>query len=85
MLQVSYIREHQTEVVERLSKRTKEAPSLISAVLELDESRRSLQTKADVISSELNVISKEIGELFKPGQVQKANEFKQKTTDYFIL
>ena len=81
MLQVSYIREHQTEVVERLSKRTKEAPSLISAVLELDESRRSLQTKADVISSELNVISKEIGELFKTGQVQKANEFKQKTTD----
>ena len=60
MLQVSYIREHQTEVVERLSKRTKEAPSLISAVLELDESRRSLQTKADVISSELNVISKVI-------------------------
>ena len=81
MLQVSYIREHQTEVVERLSKRTKEAPSLISAVLELDESRRSLQTKADVISSELNVISKEIGELFKTGQVQKTNEFKQKTTD----
>ena len=81
MLQVSYIREHQTEVVERLSKRTKEAPSLISAVLELDESRRSLQTKADVLSSELNVISKEIGELFKTGQVQKANEFKQKTTD----
>lgn len=81
MLQVSYIREHQTEVVERLSKRTKEAPSLISAVLELDESRRSLQTKSDVISSELNVISKEIGELFKTGQVQKANEFKQKTTD----
>ena len=81
MLQVSYIREHQAEVIERLSKRTNEANSLIEAVLELDESRRALQTKVDVISSELNVISKEIGELFKTGQVQKANEFKQKTTD----
>ena len=81
MLQVSYIREHQSEVIERLSKRTKEAATLIAAVLELDESRRALQTKADAISSELNVISKEIGELFKTGQVQKANEFKQKTTD----
>ena len=81
MLQVSYIREHQAEVIERLSKRTNEANSLIEAVLELDESRRALQTKVDVISSELNVISKEIGELFKTGQAQKANEFKQKTTD----
>jgi len=81
MLQVSYIREHRSEVIGRLSKRTKEAATLIAAVLELDESRRALQTKADAISSELNVISKEIGELFKTGQVQKANEFKQKTTD----
>ena len=81
MLQVSYIREHQAEVIERLSKRTKEATSLIDAVLKLDELRRGLQTKVDVISSELNVLSKEIGELFKTGQAQKANEFKQKTTD----
>ena len=81
MLLVSYIREHQAEVIERLSKRTNEANSLIEAVLELDESRRALQSKVDVISSELNVISKEIGELFKTGQAQKANEFKQKTTD----
>ena len=81
MLQVSYIREHQEEVIERLSKRTNEATSLIDAVLKLDELRRGLQTKVDVISSELNVLSKEIGELFKTGQAQKANEFKQKTTD----
>ena len=81
MLQVSYIREHQAEVIERLSKRTKEATSLIDAVLKLDELRRGLQTKVDVIASELNVLSKEIGELFKTGQAQKANEFKQKTTD----
>ena len=81
MLQVSYIREHQAEVIERLSKRTNEANSLIETVLKLDETRRGLQTKVDVISSELNIISNEIGELFKTGQVQKANDFKKKTTD----
>jgi len=81
MLQVSYIREHQAEVIERLSKRTNEAKSLIDAVIKLDESRRGLQTKVDTISSELNVLSIEIGELFKSGQAQKANEFKQKTAD----
>ena len=81
MLQVSYIREHQAEVIERLSKRTNDAKSLIDNVIKLDESRRGLQTQVDSISSELNVISKEIGELFKSGQAQKANEFKQKTTE----
>jgi len=81
MLQVSYIREHQAEVIERLSKRTNEAKSLIDEVIKLDESRRGLQTQVDTISSELNVLSKEIGELFKSGQAQKANEFKQKTAD----
>ena len=65
MLQVSYIREHQAEVIERLSKRTNDAKSLIDDVIKLDESRRGLQTQVDSISSELNVISKEIGELFK--------------------
>ena len=81
MLQVSYIREHQTEVIERLSKRTKEAATLIEAVLKIDETRRGLQAKVDVISSELNVISKQIGELFKTGQAHKANDFKLKTND----
>jgi seryl-tRNA synthetase len=81
MLQVSFIREHQVEVLERLSKRTSDAQSLIDDVLKLDESRRGLQTQADAVSAELNAISKEIGELFKSGQAQKANTLKQKTTE----
>ena len=81
MLQVSFIREHQAEVIERLSKRTSDAQSLIDNVLKLDESRRGLQTQADAVSAELNAISKEIGELFKSGQAQKANTLKQKTTE----
>jgi len=81
MLQVSYIRDHQADVIERLSKRTSEAKILIDEVIQLDESRRGLQTKVDKISAQLNVISKEIGELFKSGQAQKATEFKQKTAE----
>jgi len=81
MLQVSYIREHQSGVLERLSKRTPHAKARIDEVLNLDVSRRELQTKVDVISAELNAISKEIGLLFKTGQTQQANTLKQKTTD----
>lgn len=81
MLQVSFIREHQVEVLERLSKRTSDAQSLIDNVLKLDESRRGLQTQADAVSAELNAISKEIGKLFKSGKAQEANTLKQKTTE----
>jgi seryl-tRNA synthetase len=81
MLQVSFIREHQAEVIERLSKRTSDAQSLIDDVLKLDESRRGLQTQVDAVSAELNAISKEIGDLFKSGQAQKANALKLKTTE----
>ena len=81
MLQVSFIREHQAEVLERLSKRTSDAQSLIDDVLKLDESRRGLQTQVDAVSAELNAISKEIGDLFKSGQAQKANALKLKTTE----
>ncbi|MDG1042405.1 MAG: serine--tRNA ligase [Flavobacteriaceae bacterium] len=81
MLQVSFIREHQVEVLDRLSKRTSDAQSLIDNVLKLDESRRGLQTQADAVSAELNAISKEIGELFKSGKAQEANTLKQKTTE----
>lgn len=81
MLQVSFIREHKAEAIERLSKRTNDAKSLIDAVIQLDESRRGFQTQVDTISSELNTISKEIGELFKSGQAQKANALKDKTAE----
>ncbi len=81
MLQLSFIREHKAEAIERLSKRTNDAKSLIDAVIQLDESRRGFQTQVDTISSELNAISKEIGELFKSGQAQKANALKDKTAE----
>ena len=81
MLQVSFIREHKAEAIERLSKRTNDAKSLIDAVIQLDESRRGFQTQVDTISSELNAISKEIGELFKSGQAKKANALKDKTAE----
>ena len=81
MLQVSFIRDHKAEAIERLSKRTNDAKSLIEGVIKLDESRRGFQTQVDTISMELNAISKEIGELFKSGQSQKANALKDKTAE----
>ena len=81
MLQVAFIRENKIEVIERLSKRIDNAEAIIENVLSLDAERRNTQSQLDTAAADLNTLSKEIGELFKSGQVEKANLLKQKTTD----
>ncbi len=80
MLQVPFIREHTNLVINRLAKRNIDATQMIADVIELDEQRRELQTKLDNEKAESNAISKEIGNLFKSGEAQKANLLKEKTT-----
>lgn len=52
---------------------------MISEVIALDEDRRQLQTELDNTLAESNTLSKEIGQLFKAGETQKANAVKEKT------
>lgn len=80
MLQVPFIRAHKELVIERLKVRNIDSSSMINEVLDLDEKRRNIQTQLDTVKAESNTISKEIGILFKSGEVQKANELKEKTT-----
>ncbi|MDO6759961.1 serine--tRNA ligase [Tamlana sp. 2_MG-2023] len=80
MLQVAFIRENKELVVERLTKRNLNAVQLVEDVVTFDEDRRRLQAELDNTLAESNTLSKEIGNLFKSGQVEKANELKAKTT-----
>ncbi|WP_194767210.1 serine--tRNA ligase [Tamlana sp. I1] len=79
MLQVAYIKENKELVVERLTKRNINAVQMIEDVITFDEDRKRLQTELDATLAESNSLSKEIGNLFKSGQVEKANELKAKT------
>ena len=85
MLQISFIRDHKDEVVKRLSLRLSNAEILISEVLKLDEKRRATQTQLDESSASLNSLSKEVGQLFKNGEVKKANAIKQSSSDLKTL
>lgn len=80
MLQVPYIRDNKELVIARLTKRNLDAKQLIEDVLQLDEDRRKTQTQLDNVLSESNSLSKEIGVLFKSGEVQKANLLKERTS-----
>src|SRR5690606_31499940 len=79
MLQVPFIRDHREKVIEGLKKRNLDAVQMIDEVIALDETRRRLQTDLDNTLAESNNLSKEIGNLYKSGQTDKANALKEKT------
>ena len=81
MLQVQFIRDNKEVVLEGLAKRNfANASALLDEVLSADETRRSTQVALDNTLAESNKLSKEIGGLFKSGEVQKANLLKEKTS-----
>ena len=81
MLQVQFIRDYKQTVLDGLAKRNfANAESIIEDVLSFDENRRTTQSSLDNVLAESNKISKEIGQLYKSGEAQKANLLKEKTT-----
>lgn len=81
MLQIPFIRAHSEDVIERLATRNIDAKQLIYSVLSFDEQRRQIQTELDNTKAEMNGLSKDIGDLFKSGQTEKANALKSQTSD----
>ena len=80
MLQVQFIRDNKQTVLDGLAKRNfANAEAMIDEVLTTDENRRATQVSLDNTLAESNKISKEIGQLFKSGEIQKANVLKEKT------
>jgi len=80
MLQVQFIREKKDEVLAGLAKRNfSNAETIIDKILTTDENRRATQVELDNTLAESNKLSKEIGNLYKTGQAQKANILKEKT------
>ncbi|WP_127845543.1 serine--tRNA ligase [Psychroflexus aestuariivivens] len=81
MLEVRNISANKADYILALKKRNFEAESIFEEILKLDEKRRSTQKQLDEIFAESNKLSKEIGILFKSGEVEKANAMKAKTAN----
>lgn len=81
MLTLKQIRENKNEVVERLAIKNFDAKVLIEKVIDLDDQRKSIQGKLDAMLAEQNKLSNEIGNLFKQGKANEANEAKQRVSD----
>ena len=81
MLQVPYIRNHKEEVITKLAVKNFDAKDIIDEIIALDEKRRKTQAELDDTLAESNKLSKEIGMLYKSGEVEEANAKKAETGD----
>ncbi|HTA82140.1 MAG TPA: serine--tRNA ligase [Bacteroidia bacterium] len=80
MLEIAYIRQNSEDVIMRLAVKNFDAGTVVKEILTLDEKKRSVQTKLDDVLAQLNKASKEIGDLYKAGKKQEADDLKGKTT-----
>lgn len=79
MLTLKFIQENKERVIQALKIKNFEAQEIIDKVIDLDQQRKNTQGQQDGIQAELNSLSKQIGELYKTGKAQEANEAKAKT------
>ena len=79
MLQLNYIREQKEEAIQKLAKKGFDATTILAEVITLDDKRKSTQAELDSMLAQSNQIAKEIGMLFKNGEVEKANTAKAQT------
>lgn len=79
MLTLKQIRDNKESTIERLAVRGIDAEKTINIIEELDDKRKSVQTKLDTLLAEQNRIAKEIGMLFSQGKGNEANQLKEKS------
>lgn len=81
MLELQTIRENRDFVIERLAVKNVEATSVVDEIIALDQERRNRQKELDDVLARSNQLAKEIGQFFKSGQRDKAEEAKKETTE----
>ena len=82
MLQIQQIRADKESIIDRILKiRKLDVSSQVNEIFDLDVRKRETQKSLDDFSSKLNIISSQIGDCFKNGDIDKANSLKKETTD----
>ena len=79
MLTLKYITENTADVIERLAKKHFDGQEVIEKVVALDANRKATQVKSDNTLAEINQLSKQVGDLFKQGKAEEANQVKAQT------
>lgn len=81
MLEIQRLRDNKEDAIKALAVRGGDFTEAVENVLAADEKRRHTQHTLDEKLAEANKLSKEIGQLFKSGQIDEANSAKAKTAE----
>lgn len=76
MLTLKYITENTEDVILRLAKKHFDGREVIEKVVALDKERKAAQGAADNALSQVNQLSKQVGDCFKQGKAEEANALK---------
>ena len=79
MLDLSVVRTQREQVITALKKRGIDASTLVDNALLADEKRRGFQSTLDLKLALANSLAKEIGELYKSGKTEQANNKKEES------
>lgn len=85
MLTLKFIQENSDLIVERLKIRGFNSEEIVAAIIDLDLKRKNTQINLDKNLSEMNIISKEIGQLYLNGKIKKAATIKSRTAELKVI
>jgi seryl-tRNA synthetase len=81
MLNLKFIQDNPGLVIERLAVKRFDARALVDKVIVLYARRNEVKCEAEIQKSEMNRLSKEIGNLLKEGKISEASSAKEKTVE----
>ena len=81
MLHLLDLRKNKDQIVQKLKIKNFDAHALVSSAISKDDERKTIQQKSDELLSEQNKIAKQIGQFFKSGKIDQANELKQSSSN----
>lgn len=81
MLTIPFLRDNRELIIQRLTIKNFDAASILDRILANDDLRRESQSRTNDLQAEMNQISKKIGEEFKAGNIESANQLKAQTTE----
>lgn len=82
MLNLRFIQENPGLVIEKLKKRNFDATAIVGQIIDLYQKKNEIQVKADQVKAEMNKLSKAIGQLFREGKQDEANQAKVRTSEF---
>lgn len=80
MLQLPILREQKEETIARLAIKNIDAREIVEQILNLDAEKRKNQVELETLLSEQNAIAKQVGELFRAGKKDEADDLKNRSS-----